>query len=416
MSVYPQLALLFQNHQSLLQKIEQDDPRGWVRSRYELMISKAREAGVSGIEKLVRDCDDSADACSKFKNLMHEVMVALYFQNCSFKASILRDCEFGDDLIYTPDLKIITNEGCEVLVEVTCRSSGATAMSQPIDEMIENGQFPFRISYALGSNLSSSAIDNVARTVQDKDVKKIIDLATDEFTKLSATPAVSGLIIIRDLGQAAEIRPEVESDEAWEIMWEREDFIVCFQFEPTMAGPGYTSDGFTSVHILPRDKLQPAFLYEIKRKAVKRDKLPMEKHNLPFIVAYICEESELIPEITKSTLTGHTTGRSATNEERKKWVASSRAQKSKLVQDAIAHAYQNQWGATLDDWGHGSEGLMAFHEDGLYLDAVHKSDFNWGQNLTGVLILRSNGTQCQWLPNPFSKDASTTSWIQSWLQ
>jgi hypothetical protein len=407
MCEYPELERLFVNNQLFLQKIAQEDPHGVVRSRYELMISKAREAGVSGINKLV---DDSGGSCSKFKNLIHEVMVALYFQGCSVKASILSDCAFGPAPIYTPDLEIITNEGCEVLVEVTCRSGGATAMSQPIDEMIRKGQFPFQISYALGSNLSSSAIGNKARDVQDKDVKMIIELATDEFTKMS--PAVSGLITIRDLGQAAEIRLGVESDEAWEAMWESEDFIVCFQFEPTMIGCGYTSGGVTSAHILDRDKLQSAFLHDIKRKAVKRDKLPPEKHSLPFIVAYICEEWELISEITKSALTGHTTGRSATNEKRKECVAYSRAQKPNPVQEAIAHAYQNQWGATLDDWGHGSEGLMVFHEDGLYLDAVHKSDFNWGQNLTGVLILRNNGTQCQWLPNPFSKDSSTTSWLQ----
>jgi len=82
------------------------------------------------------------------------------------------------------------------------------------------------------------------------------------------------------------------------------------------------------------------------------------------------------------------------------------------VQEAIEGAYQNRWGSTLDDWGHGSEGLMAFHKDGLYLDAVHTPEAIWGSNLTGVVVLRNTGTHIQWLPNPFSEDASTTSWLQ----
>jgi hypothetical protein len=55
---------------------------------------------------------------------------------------------------------------------------------------------------------------------------------------------------------------------------------------------------------------------------------------------------------------------------------------------------------------------MAFNKDGLYLDAVHMPEATWGSNLTGVVVLRNTGTHLQWLPNPFSEDASTTSWLQ----
>jgi hypothetical protein len=419
MTEYPELERLFANKSHLLHKIAQDDPHGIVRSRAESLISEALEVGVSGIDKLVHD---SGGDCRKFRNLTDEVMVALYFQRRSASASLLSDCAFGPAPTYTPDLKIITTEGHEILVEVTCRSSGETAMNLLVREMIEKNQFPFRISHALGFKLSSSALDFdtwkvktefAVRDSRTKIAQKAIELATHELTKLLATPAASGLITIRDLDKAAEVRLGVGDDEAWDEVWKTGDFIASFQFEPTTAGKGYVSGIVTSVRILPDDELRSAFLRDIKRKASNRDKLPVEKRALPFIVAYVCEELDLMPETTKSVLTGQKTWLSkATREEQKTWVASSRAQRPQQVQEAIERAYQNQWGATLDEWGHGTEELMPFHQDGLYLDAVHMPDFAWGKNLTGIFILRNNGKKYQWLPNPFSKDASITSWLQ----
>jgi hypothetical protein len=420
MAEYPELERLFAHNKPFLNKIAQDDPDGIVRSRAESVISGALEAGVRGVNKLV---NDSGGDCRKFKNLTHEVMVALYFQKRSANVSILGDCAFGPSPIYAPDLEIITIEGHEILVEVTCRSSSATEMHRLVREMIEENQFPFRISHALGLKLSSSALDldawNVqkehdARDAQKETAQKIIELATCAFTKLSETQAASGLIIIRDLNQTAEITLGIGGDEAWAGMWERGEFIACFQFEPITADKGYASGSVTSAHILPDDELRSAFLRDIKRKALNRDKLPVEKRNLPFIVAYVSEEWELVPEIAHSILIGQTTWLSDTTiEEQKNRVSALRAKQPQPVQEAIEGAYQNRWGETLNAWGHGEEGFKAFDEDGLYLDAVHMPNFAWGRNLTGVFILRNNGRDLQWLPNPFSKDASTTSWLQS---
>lgn len=410
MADYPTLERLFANSRHFLESIAKDDPHGVTRSRGELVISRALKAGVTGVDKLVRD---SGGSSSKFSNLTHEVMVALCFQRLRANVSLLNDCAYGHAPIYTPDLEIITTDGRVTLVEVTCGSSGATTMDLLVHDMIETGQFPFRITYALGPALSSSAVRSDARTAQEEAAKKTIALATRELSSVSAAVAAPGLLTIRDLEQPPEITLGDTGDEAWNAVWESGDFIASFRFEPTKVGEGYASGGVTSAHILREDELCMAFLHNINRKADRRDKLPTEKRKLPFIVAYVAEESELMELMTGSALTGHRTWLcNATYEERKMWVASSRATRAKQVQEAIERAYQNGWGPTLDDWGHGSEGLMAFHKDGLYLDAVHIPEKAWGTNLTGVLILRSNGMHLQWLPNPFSKDASTTSWLQ----
>jgi hypothetical protein len=413
MAEYPVLEQLFAHNKPFLEKITQDDPHGFVRFRAERVISEALKAGIIGVDKLV---SDSGGDCRKFKNLTHEVMVALCLQRLPANVSLLGDCAFGPAPIYTPDLEITTADARTILVEVTCRSSGATAISIPIREMIEKGKFPFRISYTLGSALSSSAIEFNNREIQENIVQKTIELATRELTRLSTSPGASGLITIRDPDKAAEITLGVEIDGAWDAVLESRDFIACFHFEPTTDGKGYAAGGITGVHFIPDDEMVSAFLRDIERKAKKRDKLPNEKRNFPFIVVYVSEEQDLMPQITSSALTGQTTWlASATSEEQKRWVASSRDKKPKPVREAIELAYQNQWGSTLDDWGHGLEGLMAFHKDGLYLDAVHMPESAWGRNLTGVLILRNNGTHLQWLPNPFSEDASITSWLQEVL-
>ncbi|WP_437798929.1 hypothetical protein [Sorangium sp. So ce693] len=409
MAAYPTIERLFANNRRLLASIAKDDPHGFARWRGELVISQALKAGVAGVDKLVRD---SGGNCSKFINLTHEVMVALCLQRLPANVSILDDCAFGSAPIYTPDIEISTIDGRAILVEVTCRSNGATAMDLLVHEMVKNGQFPFRISYALGPALSSSAISHDDRKIQEETAQRVIELATREFAKLSATPA-PGLITIRAPEQAPEITLGAGVDEAWDAAWGSGDIIACFRFEPTTAGEGYASGGVTSARILPDDELRSAFLHDIKRKAVRRENLPAEKRKLPFVVAYVSEEWALRPGMTNSALTGHRAWlSSATNAERKSWVASSRAKRKKEVQAAIERAYQNGWGSTLDDWGHGSEGLMAFYKDGLYLDAVHMHDFAWGSKLTGVVVLRNNGTHIQWIPNPFSEDASTTSWLQ----
>ena len=130
-----------------------------------MCIRDRLDAGVTGIEKIVRD---SGGSCSKFSNLTQEVMVALCFQGLGAKAALLGDCAFGDPPTYTPDIEVTTSDGRVVLVEVTCRSSGAAAMDVLVHEMVKEHQLPFRVSYGLGPALSTSPTDFSARRIQEE--------------------------------------------------------------------------------------------------------------------------------------------------------------------------------------------------------------------------------------------------------
>lgn len=405
---FPHLAGIFAQHPERFEELEKQDDTGSIRARAEAILARPAARNVGGIEKLAADFANA----QKFYNLCQEVLVGALFRQTGAEVTLLDDAGFGSR-VYTPDLMLRFNGGRQVLVEVTTRSAGAVAIGRFLFNALSNDQLPVHVEPILGLELSSTAIKYHQRSAQEGLAQNAVSGALGAFRKDPTLTTKEGVIVVKDVDTDPEVHVGPAAKQVWERAWTNQGFIACFLFSPSRDKGGSFGGCLTTPHWIDEQSLKAAFLHSLEWKSARREALPKEHADTPFVVAYVSEEPELLPVNTGSALTGSRAWlSSSTAEERRKWVAEKRASRHSPLTQAIENGYQSGWGPLLDEWDHGPDAEMPFMHPGAFLAAWDDEAFAWASGLSAVLIVSGQGHYMQWLPNPFAKAALNAPWLQ----
>lgn len=352
----PRLAQIFAGSPQRLQSLwtEIDDP--FVFESAEALLSAAQDGGVCGTEKLA-----CASRASKFVSLLSEIRIANLFVRLGCSVEILADEAFGPNGIYTPDLLVNTSFG-EILVEVFCGSQGHVNMSTMIHQGLEENDLCFRTTDYLAENLSTPGIEGWERGEAEKRAQATANKLINHLKSLDA-----------------QAKGSIEIDG------------TRFEYEPSPLGRGYHSGGVAAVHWVRSDRHSEKLLLELKRKAVKQQKLPPEKRVVPFVVAYDNRETELRPETAYSALTGSRAWYPGTTLERSRWLEEKRHSYPRQLLAALS----GPWERLMHDWDYGPESQVHLNPYGAFYEQ------EWAQRISAVLLTHVGGS-VQWLPNPFA--------------
>jgi len=351
------LELLFSDSPQQFQKLQSEIHDMSVFKSAELLLAEAKGLEVLGTEKLAQPISGS-----KFVSLLSELRIANIFGRQGYTVEILPDEAFGHKY-YTPDILVVTSFG-EILVEVTSGSPGGVDMTSLIQEGLTENNLCFRITEYLAEDLSIPGVKAEERST------------AEEKARTTASKFIEFLKGLSPLDRGA---TQIDG--------------TRFEYEPLHAEKGYHSGGVTAFHRIQTEKHIKKLLDVLEIKASKQPKLPTEKREIPFVVAYDNREWELTPFAAHSALTGSRCDFSAPPEEKAKYLNEKRT----TYPDDLIAALSGPWKPLLEDWGYGPHSQFYMNDFGALFEK------EWAQHLSGVLLTHVQDI-IHWLPNPYAAE------------
>jgi len=274
MESFPRLEALLRANAAGYQRIMDGDPDGIARGEAELLLERADDGNVGGLEKLATD---GTAGVSKFVNVVAELRFALLFGSLGARSDLLPDGAFGPGM-YSPDLLVQLRDGMQILVEVIRGSSGSPRLAEALSAQLLERDLPFTVEHFLGNELSIPASTHAEHAASDRLCAEVANEIAIGLSVAWRSGITDGLLrVFRNaVGLRHELSQERSALYGVAMVGGGETWIGSFGFELSVTGQGSAGGGVTSAHITGNAKCGERFLRNVREKAEKRNRIPRQ--------------------------------------------------------------------------------------------------------------------------------------------